>query len=81
MSELLSMMGGISQFSVPNEKIVLKVNLLQPAKPELTVSTHPAVVTVVARIAKIEGASPIIADSPGTVHKYKLFRYLLKFES
>ena len=46
MSELLSMMGGPGRFAALGEKIVLKVNLLQPAKPEKAVTTHPAVVAV-----------------------------------
>ncbi len=70
MNELFSMMGGMSQFVAPNEKIVLKVNLLAPANPEQAVSTHPAVVTAVARMAKEAGAFPIIADSPGSGYKY-----------
>jgi uncharacterized protein (DUF362 family)/ferredoxin len=70
MNELLSMMGGMSLFAAPNQKIVLKVNLLQPAKPEQAVSTHPAIVTAVARLAKEAGAIPLIADSPGTGYKY-----------
>ena len=70
MSELFSMMGGITKFAAPKERIVLKVNLLRRAKPDEAVSTHPAVVTAVARIAKEEGAIPIIVDSPGGGYKY-----------
>jgi uncharacterized protein (DUF362 family) len=70
MGELLSMMGGINQFTKPDEKIVLKVNLLQPAKPEQAVSTHPTVVSAVARMTKKLGAIPVIADSPGAGYRY-----------
>jgi uncharacterized protein (DUF362 family)/Pyruvate/2-oxoacid:ferredoxin oxidoreductase delta subunit len=70
MKELLAMMGGMSQFAKPGEKIVLKVNLLGAAKPEKAVTTHPAVVTAVARMAKSEGSSPVIADSPGSGYPY-----------
>ena len=70
MPELLSMMGGMDRFAASGEKIVLKVNLLQPAKPEKAVTTHPAVVAAVARLAKNEGALPVIADSPGSGYPY-----------
>jgi uncharacterized protein (DUF362 family)/Pyruvate/2-oxoacid:ferredoxin oxidoreductase delta subunit len=70
MSELFSLMGGMAKFCAQKERIVLKVNLLRRAKPEEAVSTHPTVVTAVARLAKNEGAIPIIVDSPGTGYKY-----------
>jgi len=70
MDELVSMMGGMSRFVQPNEKIVLKVNLLLPAKPEQAITTHPRVVAAIARMVKKEGASAVIADSPGAGYKY-----------
>ena len=70
LDELISMMDGVNAFAAPNEKIVLKVNLLLPQKPEKAVTTHPAVVAAVARMVKRAGATPIIADSPGAAYKY-----------
>ncbi len=70
MEMLLSMMGGMSQFAKAGEKIVLKANLLVPAKPEKAVTTHPMVVAAVARMVKSVGASCIIADSPGSGYPY-----------
>lgn len=70
LTELLEMMNGIGTFAKPGEKIVLKVNLLQAAKPEKAVTTHPAVTAAVARLVKKEGAIPIIADSPGSGYPY-----------
>jgi uncharacterized protein (DUF362 family)/NAD-dependent dihydropyrimidine dehydrogenase PreA subunit len=70
MDELVSMMGGMSRFVRPNEKIVLKTNLLLPAEPEKAVTTHPRVVASIARMVKKEGASALIADSPGSGYKY-----------
>jgi len=87
MDELISMMGGMNQFVLPNEKIVLKVNLLQPAKPEKAVTTHPGVVAAMARMAKKERAFPVIADSPGTGYRYnekmldKLYRTCGMYEA
>lgn len=70
MDQLLAIMGGMGRFVQPNEKIVLKVNLLQPAKPEQAVTTHPGVVAAASRMVKKEGAFPLIADSPGTGYQY-----------
>ena len=68
--ELFSMMGGIGSFASPHEKILLKVNLLQPAKPELAITTNPAIVQAVAQITKEQGSLPIIVDSPGSGDQY-----------
>jgi uncharacterized protein (DUF362 family)/Pyruvate/2-oxoacid:ferredoxin oxidoreductase delta subunit len=70
MDELVSLMGGMGQFVQPNEKIVLKANLLLPAKPEQAVTTHPGVVASIARMVKKQGASALIADSAGSGYKH-----------
>ncbi|MGD0661547.1 MAG: DUF362 domain-containing protein [Syntrophorhabdales bacterium] len=67
---LLSRMGGPGRFVAPGEKIVLKVNLLQPSTPEQAICTHPAIVTAVGRMVKGAGAVATIADSPGAGYKY-----------
>ncbi len=64
--ELLDMMGGIQQYVSANETIVLKPNLLQAARPEKAVTTHPTVVAAVGKMAKNAGARVILADSPGS---------------
>ncbi len=70
MRELLEMTGGISQFAGSGENIVLKPNLLTAAVPEKAATTHPAVVTAVAKMTKQAGAKTIIADSPGSGFPY-----------
>ena len=65
LTDLMDLMGGMPLFARSGEKIVLKVNLLREARPEAAVTTHPSVVAAVAHLAKKEGATPIIADSPG----------------
>ncbi|MBN1811660.1 MAG: DUF362 domain-containing protein [Anaerolineae bacterium] len=70
MAELFGLMGGIEQFAAPGEKIVLKVNLLAAAKPEEAITTHPAVTAAVGKMAKATGATPVIADSPGSGFQY-----------
>ncbi len=70
MRELFSLMGGMEQFTAPGEDIVLKVNLLLAAEPEQAVTTHPAIVAAVGRMAKEAGAAPVITDSPGSGYQY-----------
>jgi uncharacterized protein (DUF362 family)/NAD-dependent dihydropyrimidine dehydrogenase PreA subunit len=70
LAELLGVMGGIEQFAAPGEKIVLKVNLLAAARPEEAITTHPAVTAAVGKMAKATGATPIVADSPGSGFQY-----------
>ncbi len=70
LTRLMELMGGMQQFARQGEKIVLKVNLLREARPEAAVSTHPSLVAAVARMAKENGADPIIADSPGGGYRY-----------
>lgn len=65
LSELLNMMGGMGGYARPGERVLLKVNLLQAADPELAVSTHPAVAAAVARQVGRAGAKAVICDSPG----------------
>jgi len=38
MAALLTTMGGMGKFATPGEKVVLKVNLLQPMAPEKAVT-------------------------------------------
>lgn len=70
LSNLMDLMGGMQQFAQRGENIVLKVNLLREARPDEAVSTHPSLVAAVARMAKENGAKPIIADSPGGGYRY-----------
>jgi uncharacterized protein (DUF362 family)/Pyruvate/2-oxoacid:ferredoxin oxidoreductase delta subunit len=69
-NELINMMGGIGQFAKKGEKITLKANLLGAVPPEKAVTTHPLVVAAIGRLAKKEGAVPLIADSPGSGYLY-----------
>jgi len=68
--ELINLIGGIGQFAKKGEKITLKANLLGAAPPERAVSTHPSIIAAVGKLAKKEGAIPLIADSPGSGYLY-----------
>lgn len=61
----LELIGGASAFVKPDEKILLKVNLLVGEVPEKCVTTHPEVFRAVAEIFAADGANLSYGDSPG----------------
>ncbi len=62
----LELLGGIGQFVKPEEKILLKPNLLSKMLPQKAVTTHPAVFGAVARLLKEAGYADLsYGDSPG----------------
>jgi len=62
---LLEPLGGMSSFVNPGERILLKPNMLSVKTPEQAVTTHPAVVRVVAELVREAGGQVLIGDSPG----------------
>lgn len=70
MYELLSMAGGIGTFVQRGERVVLKPNLLIPAKPEKAVTTHPTVVAAIGKMVSDRGARTLLVDSPGSGYRY-----------
>ena len=60
----LDLLGGISAFMRPGEKIVLKPNLLLGSDPKKCVTTHPSVLRAVGRLVGETGASVYYGDSP-----------------
>jgi uncharacterized protein (DUF362 family)/Pyruvate/2-oxoacid:ferredoxin oxidoreductase delta subunit len=64
-SESINLLGGVSTFIKPGEKVLLKPNLLSAKPPEKAVTTHPAIVEAVIRLVKDSGATPFVGDSPG----------------
>lgn len=62
----VNLLGGWESFVKPEEKILLKPNLLNRADPEKAVTTHPAVFGSVARSLKEHGFHRLsYGDSPG----------------
>ena len=60
------LLGGIGRFVKPEEKILLKPNLLSGALPQKAVTTHPAVFSAVARLLREAGYTRLsYGDSPG----------------
>ena len=61
----INLMGGIRQFVKPEEKILLKPNMLTGALPQKAITTHPAVFAAVARVLKEAGCTQLTyGDSP-----------------
>ncbi len=62
----IELLGGVGQFVKPEEKIVLKPNLLVRALPQKAITTHPAVFSAVCRLLREEGYKHLsYGDSPG----------------
>lgn len=58
--------GGIGSIVKQGDRVLLKVNLLAPARPDEAVTTHPEVVRAVIRMVRRAGASRIlVGDGPG----------------
>ena len=58
------MLGGISVFAKPGERIVMKPNILIGTDPDKGVTTHPAVFRAVGKLLKDAGANVLYGDSP-----------------
>ncbi len=63
--DAVSSLGGMERFVKPGEKVLIKVNLLFPSKPEEAVTTHPSVVKAVIELVEKAGGKAIVGDSPG----------------
>lgn len=63
--EAVNLLGGISAFVKPGEKILIKPNLLSIKSPDKAVTTHPEIVRAVIQLVKSAGAVPFVGDSPG----------------
>jgi len=62
---LLKPLGGIEAFVGRGDRVLLKPNMLAPKPPEAAVTTHPALVRVVAELVMASGGEVVIGDSPG----------------
>lgn len=68
--ESVDLLGGISAFVNPGDRVLIKVNLLIRRKPEKVTTTHPSLARALAEIVIDAGGTPIIGDSPGGYHFY-----------
>ena len=64
--EGFELLGGVEKFVHPEEKILLKPNLLARALPQKAITTHPAVFSAVCRALSEAGCKHLsYGDSPG----------------
>ena len=65
LAALLEPLGGLDRFIDPHRTVVLKPNLLKPARADEAVTTHPEIIRGVARMASAgQGVDLILCDSP-----------------
>ncbi|MFH1752718.1 MAG: DUF362 domain-containing protein, partial [Candidatus Omnitrophota bacterium] len=72
----LDLIGGISRFVKPSDKVLVKPNLLSARLPDEAVDTHPEFVRAVVRIVKEAGGVPSIGDSPGSFFTVKSINHV-----
>jgi uncharacterized protein (DUF362 family)/ferredoxin len=63
--EALEPLGGIGAFVQPGQRVMLKPNLLMPARPDWAITTHPTVIEAVVELVQEAGGDPFVIDSPG----------------
>ena len=61
----IELLGGVSRFAKPTEKILLKPNWIVAAPPEKCATTHPSVFKAVAKVFLETDAKLTYGDSPG----------------
>jgi len=61
----LELLGGVEQFARPQEKILVKANMLVGDKPERCIGPHPLVLQAVLEQFQASGAQVAFGDSPG----------------
>jgi uncharacterized protein (DUF362 family)/Pyruvate/2-oxoacid:ferredoxin oxidoreductase delta subunit len=62
---LLEPLGGMEAFVQPEQKVLLKPNMLSAKDPSRAITTHPILVEAVAREVRRCGGVPFVGDSPG----------------
>ena len=76
---LLNPIGGIKNIVKKNDRVLLKLNLLNASFPDKAVITHPKIIEAVAKEIINVGGIPIIADSPsGQFTRRRLFKVYQK---
>jgi len=63
--ESLNLLGGIQKIVKPGNRVLLKVNLVQPFPPEKAVTTHPSIVRAIISLIKEARGIPVIGESSG----------------
>ena len=61
----LDKLGGLSSLIKPDDRVLIKPNILIAKPPEEAVTTHPALIEAIIMVVKKAGAVPLVGDSPG----------------
>ena len=64
-ARILDRFGGLGALVSRGDKVLLKPNMLSAKRPEAAVTTHPAIVEVLAGMLRDFGCSVLVGDSPG----------------
>ena len=64
----IDLLGGMSRFVKPGDRVLLKPNLLAAHQPERCVTTDPRLVHAVCKLVLEAGGRPCIGDSPALDH-------------
>jgi uncharacterized protein (DUF362 family) len=62
--QAVDLLGGMSRFVQPGQRVLVKPNLLQASDPVKSIITHPTVVRSVVRLVQEAGGRVLIADNP-----------------
>jgi uncharacterized protein (DUF362 family)/Pyruvate/2-oxoacid:ferredoxin oxidoreductase delta subunit len=65
--QAVDLLGGMSRFVKPGQRVLVKPNLLLPSEPAKAIVTHPTVVQAVVKLAQEAGGRVLIADNPAVV--------------
>ncbi len=62
---LLEPLGGMERFVKPDERVLIKPNLLSAKPPQAAVTTHPELLRAVIELVQQAGGEALVGDSPG----------------
>lgn len=71
--QAFELLGDLSRFVRPGDKVLLKPNLLSARSPDEGVTTHPSVVKAAIEEVKKCGGVPLVGDSPGGLAARNVF--------
>lgn len=65
LEQTLDLIGGLSQFIKPGQKVLIKPNLLASVPPEAAITTHPSIIHAVVKEVVKAGGIALVGDAPG----------------
>jgi len=61
----LDLLGGLKQFIKPNQKVLIKPNLIDPVPPEIGADTHPLFLKAIIELTKEITKNIFVGDASG----------------